>query len=162
MAKRKNRPQNQTESNEPSKEEEIEKEPDDVKQDQETTQEVQFEANVDVDTAVAYAIKEELKGLDELVSKLVSENINYEEITTSVLQHVEAKKPEGGEAPKWYRLDAEKCYQQCLDRALHIVTTGQTHTYMSQARNCKSIMNQAISLANSMFEALAEEFQIAS
>ena len=154
MAKRKNKPQNQTEINKPPEEE--------IQQEQETTQEVQFDADVDVGTAIAYAVKEELKGLDELVAKLVGQNINYEEITTSVLQHVEANKPESGEAPKWHRLDPEKCYQQCLDRALHIVTNGQTQVYMGQPKNCKMIMEQVVRLANSMFEALAEEFQIAS
>ena len=153
MAKNK-KPQNQTEINKPPEEE--------IQQEQETTQEVQFDADVDVGTAIAYAVKEELKGLDELVAKLVGQNINYEEITTSVLQHVEANKPESGEAPKWHRLDPEKCYQQCLDRALHIVTNGQTQVYMGQPKNCKMIMEQVVRLANSMFEALAEEFQIAS
>ena len=126
----------------------------------EETQEVQPE--IDVIELVNNAIVARLEGLDDLVSKLVGESINYEEITTSVLQHVEAKKPEGGEAPKWYRLDAEKCYQQCLDRALHIATMGQTQMYMSKTQNCKAVMKQVISLANSMFEVLAEEFQIAS
>ena len=131
---------------------------------QESSGEVQPEpqSEIDITELVNNTVHECFKGLDDLVAKLVGESINYEEITTSVLQHVEAKKPEGGEAPKWYRLDAEKCYQQCLDRALYIVTTGQTHTFMGQARNCKSLMKQAISLANSMFEALAEEFQISS
>ena len=158
MPKRKNKPQNQTASNKPPEQESEEG----LQQEQETTQEVQFDADVDVGTAIAYAVKEELKGLDGLVAKLVGQNINYEEITTSVLQHVEANKPEGGEAPKWHRLDPEKCYQQCLDRALHIVTMGQTQVYMSQTKNCKMLMKQVINLANTMFEALAEEFQIAS
>ena len=89
---------------------------------------VQSESQPEVNIAelVGNAVQERLEGLDDLVAKLVGQNINYEEITTSVLQHVEAKKPEGGEAPKWHRLDPEKCYQQCLDRALHIVTNGQT------------------------------------
>ena len=125
---------------------------------------VQSESQPEVNIAelVGNAVQERLEGLDDLVAKLVGQNINYEEITTSVLQHVEAKKPEGGEAPKWHRLDPEKCYQQCLDRALHIVTMGQTQVYMSQTKNCKMIMKQVINLANTMFEALAEEFQIAS
>ena len=125
---------------------------------------VQSESQPEVDIAelVGNAVQERLESLDELVAKLVGQNINYEEITTSVLQHVEANKPEGGEAPKWHRLDPEKCYQQCLDRALHIVTMGQTQVYMSQTKNCKMLMKQVINLANTMFEALAEEFQIAS
>ena len=164
MPKRKNKPQTQTASNKPPQQESEEK----LQQEQETTQEVQSEPQPEVDiaelvgSAVHSAVEERLKSLDELVSKLVGQNINYEEITTSVLQHVEANKPEGGEAPKWHRLDPEKCYQQCLDRALHIVTMGQTQVYMSQTKNCKMLMKQVINLANTMFEALAEEFQIAS
>jgi len=141
MPKNNKKPQNQT------KQEEVQSEP---------------QSEVDIAELVGSAVKERLSGLDELVAKLVGQNINYQEITTSVLQHVEANKPEGGEAPKWHRLDPEKCYQQCLDRALHIVTMGQTQVYMGQTKNCKMIMKQVINLANTMFEALAEEFQIAS
>ena len=149
MAKNK-KPQNQNKSNEPPIEE----------PQQEQEQRTEFSMNVaDI---IDKAIEDRLAGLDELVAKLVGQNINYEEITTSVLQHVEANKPESGEAPKWHRLDPEKCYQQCLDRALHIVTNGQTQVYMGQPKNCKMIMEQVVRLANSMFEALAEEFQIAS
>ena len=151
MAKNK-KPQNQNKSNEPPKEE--------PQQEQETTQEVQ--PAVDVIGLIDKAIEDRLAGLDDLVGKLVGQNINYEEITTSVLQHVEANKPEGGEAPKWYRIDPEKCYQQCFDRALHIITNGQTQVFMGQNQNCKMLMKQVINLANTMFEALAEEFQIAS
>jgi len=160
MPKRKNKPQNQTASNKPPEQESEEG----LQQEQETTQEVQSEPQPEVDIAelVGNAVQERLESLDDLVAKLVGQNINYEEITTSVLQHVEANKPEGGEAPKWHRLDPEKCYQQCLDRALHIVTMGQTQVYMSQTKNCKMLMKQVIDLANTMFEALAEEFQIAS
>ena len=151
MAKNK-KPQNQNKSNEPPIEE--------PQQEQEQEQRTEFSMNVaDI---IDKAIEDRLAGLDELVAKLVGQNINYEEITTSVLQHVEANKPESGEAPKWHRLDPEKCYQQCLDRALHIVTNGQTQVYMGQPKNCKMIMEQVVRLANSMFEALAEEFQIAS
>ena len=141
------KPQNKNKSNETPKEEQ-------------TTEEVQ--PVVDVIGLVDKAIEDRLQGLGDLVARLVGESINYDEITTSALQHIEAKKPEGGEAPKWHRLDPEKCYQQCLDRALHIVTNGQTQVYMGQPKNCKMIMEQVVSLANSMFEALAEEFQIAS
>ena len=149
MAKNK-KPQNQNKSNEPPIEE----------PQQEQEQRTEFSMNVaDI---IDKAIEDRLAGLDELVAKLVGQNINYEEITTSALQHIEAKKPEGSEAPKWHRLDPEKCYQQCLDRALHIVTNGQTQVYMGQPKNCKMIMEQVVRLANSMFEALAEEFQIAS
>ena len=160
MAKRKNKPQNQIESNKPPEQESEEE----LQQEQETTQEVQSEPQptVNVIGLVDKAIEDRLQGLGDLVGRLVGESINYEEITTSVLQHVEARKPEGGEAPKWHRLDPEKCYQQCLDRALHIVTNGQTQVYMGQPKNCKMIMEQVVRLANSMFEALAEEFQIAS
>ena len=160
MAKRKNKPQNQTASNKPPEQESEEE----LQQEQETTQEVQSEPqpSFSVVKLINNVLDERLEGLDELVSKLVGQNINYDEITTSALQHIEAKKPEGGEAPKWHRLDPEKCYQQCLDRALHIVTMGQTQVYMSQTKNCKMLMKQVINLANTMFEALAEEFQIAS
>ena len=146
MAKNK-KPQNQNKSNEQPKEEQA-------------TEEVK--SAVDVIGLVDKAIEDRLQGLGDLVARLVGESINYDEITTSALQHIEAKKPEGGEAPKWHRLDPEKCYQQCLDRALHIVTNGQTQVYMGQPKNCKMIMEQVVRLANSMFEALAEEFQIAS
>ena len=146
MAKNK-KPQNQNKSNEQPKEEQA-------------TEEVK--PAVDVIGLVDKAIEDRLQGIGDLVARLVGESINYDEITTSALQHIEAKKPEGGEAPKWHRLDPEKCYQQCLDRALHIVTNGQTQVYMGQPKNCKMIMEQVVRLANSMFEALAEEFQIAS
>jgi len=141
MPKNNKKPQNQ------NKQEEVQSEP---------------QPEINISELVDDAVQECFKGLDDLVAKLVGQNINYQEITTSVLQHVEAKKPEGGEAPKWHRLDPEKCYQQCLDRALHIVTMGQTQVYMGQTKNCKMIMKQVINLANTMFEALAEEFQIAS
>ena len=160
MAKRKNKPQTQTELSEPPKEEVSQEQEPEVQQEQETTKEVQ--PAVDVIGLVDKAIEDRLAGLDELIGKLIGESINYEEITTSALQHLEANKPEGGEAPKWYRIDPEKCYQQCFDRALHIVTNGQTQVFMGQNQNCKMLMKQVINLANTMFEALAEEFQIAS
>ena len=157
MAKNK-KPQNQNKSNEPPKEEVQQDQEPEVQQEQK--QKTEFSMNVA--EIIDKAIEDRLAGLDELVSKLVGQNINYDEITTSVLQHVEANKPEGGEAPKWYRIDPEKCYQQCFDRALHIVTNGQTQVFMGQNQNCKMLMKQVINLANTMFEALAEEFQIAS
>lgn len=100
--------------------------------------------------------------INQIVTERLNEKVNVEEIVTSVLRHIETNKPENVEVPKWYKLDAEQCYQQCLTRALSITTTGQTYTYMSNGRNTKMLMRQVIKLANEMFDVLAEEFEISN
>lgn len=107
-------------------------------------------------------VRSQLEGLQDRISEAIKVDFGIDEIVNTVLLHIEEKKSTPDVVPKWARLNPQTCYEQCMNRALTIITNGQTQVFMQNKTNCKALMNQVIKLANSMFESLAEEFEIAS
>lgn len=119
------------------------------------------EPEINLQELIQTEVRNQLEGLQDRISEAVQKGVDTDEIVNMVLVQIEEKKPES-EAPKWTNLDPQTCYEQCMERALTVITKGQTQVFMKNKTNCKALMKQAIKLANSMFESLAEEFEIAS
>ena len=119
------------------------------------------ESEIDLQKKIQAEVQKQFEGLQDKITEAIQMNVDPSKIVDSVLIQIEEKNPVSI-APKWVRLNPQTCYEQCMNRALDVVTSGQTRVFMQKKGNCKALMNQAIKLANSMFDSLAEEFEIAS
>lgn len=135
-----------------------------------TADEVGTPVKVDIDVGlmVADEVAKHIKGLEDKIQlgigKAVAECIDFDAVVVKVLEQVQAMQSDNpnSEKPSWVKIDPEQCYQQCFERALLVVTTGQNLTYMKNKSNCASVMKQVISLTNQMFDIMADEYDIPS